>query len=198
MEKNVFEQMAKKYDTEARIELANIIVEKVRKELKNSKSKSLLDYGGGTGLISLELCDLVDTILLVDSSKQMVEVAKAKISDKGITNTNALWADFTENTPELKADIILMSLVLLHIPDTEKILQELFTLLNPGGKLIIIDFDKNDNINHPKVHNGFSQEELNKILSQIGFKSVKIKTFYHGNRIFMNQDASLFISKSIK
>lgn len=91
-----------------------------------------------------------------------------------------------------------MSLVLLHIPDTEKILQELFTLLNPGGKLIIIDFDKNDNINHPKVHNGFSQEELNKILSQIGFKSVKIKTFYHGNRIFMNQDASLFISKSIK
>ncbi|SEM51639.1 ubiE/COQ5 methyltransferase family protein [Mesobacillus persicus] len=50
-----------------------------------------------------------------------------------------------------------MSFVLLHIPDTDKILQELFDILNNGGKLIIVDFDKNDKIHHPKVHNGFSQ-----------------------------------------
>src|SRR5690625_7525786 len=86
MENNVFEQMAKKYDTEERIVLANIIVKEVRPELRNSKSKSLIDYGSGTGLISLELADLAASVLLVDSSKQMLEVAKAKISHKGITN----------------------------------------------------------------------------------------------------------------
>ncbi|WP_099156933.1 class I SAM-dependent methyltransferase [Virgibacillus ndiopensis] len=198
MENNVFEQMAKKYDTEDRIELAKIIVKEVRPELRNSKLKSLIDYGSGTGLISLELSDLVDSILLVDSSNQMLEVAKAKISHKGITNSKVLYSDFTKETPEIKADIVLMSLVLLHIPDTEKILQELFNVLNNGGKLIIIDFDKNDKINHPKVHNGFSHEELKKRLSEVGFKSIEMKTFYHGNRIFMNQDASMFISSSIK
>lgn len=198
MENNVFEQMAKRYDTEERIELAKVIVKEVRPELQNNKSNSLLDYGSGTGLISLELSDLVDSILLVDSSKQMLEVAKAKISHKGITNSKVLYSDFTQETPELKADIVLMSLVLLHIPDTKKILQELFNILNNGGKLIIIDFDKNDKINHPKVHNGFSHEELKKRLSESGFKSVEIKTFHHGNRIFMNQDASMFISSSIK
>jgi ubiquinone/menaquinone biosynthesis C-methylase UbiE len=198
MENNVFEQMAKRYDTEERIELAKVIVKEVRPELRNSKSKSLIDYGSGTGLISLELSDLVDSILLVDSSKQMLEVAKAKISHKGITNSKVLYSDFTQETPELKADIVLMSLVLLHIPDTKKILQELFNILNNGGKLIIIDFDKNDKINHPKVHNGFSHEELKKRLSEVGFKSIEIKTFHHGNRIFMNQDASMFISSSIK
>ncbi|MFK9092597.1 class I SAM-dependent methyltransferase [Bacillus salipaludis] len=198
MENNVFEQMAKRYDTEERIELAKVIVKEVRPELRNCKSKSLIDYGSGTGLISLELSDLVDSILLVDSSKQMLEVAKAKISHKGITNSNVLYSDFTQETPELKADIVLMSLVLLHIPDTKKILQELFNILNNGGKLIIIDFDKNDKINHPKVHNGFSHEELKERLSEGGFKSIEIKTFYHGNRIFMNQDASMFISSSIK
>lgn len=82
MENNVFEQMAKRYDTEERIELAKVIVNEVRPELRNSQSKSLIDYGSGTGLISLELSDLVDSILLVDSSKQMLEVAKAKISAK--------------------------------------------------------------------------------------------------------------------
>ena len=198
MENNVFEQMAKRYDTEERIELAKVIVKEVRPELQNSKSKSLIDYGSGTGLVSLELSDLVDSILLVDSSKQMLEVAKAKITHRGITNAKVLYSDFTQETPELKADIVLMSLVLLHIPDTKKILQELFNILNNGGKLIIIDFDKNDKINHPKVHNGFSHEELKKRLSEVGFKSSEMKTFYHGNRIFMNQDASMFISSSIK
>src|SRR5690625_5679687 len=143
MENNVFEQMAKKYDTEDRIELANIIAKEVRPELRNSKSKSLIDYGSGTGLISLPLADLAASVLLVDSSKQMLEVAKAKISQKGITNSKVLYSDFTDETPELKADIILVSLVLLHIPDSKKILQELFNVLNNGGKLIIIDFDKN-------------------------------------------------------
>ncbi|RIV00485.1 class I SAM-dependent methyltransferase [Bacillus licheniformis] len=198
MENNVFEQIAKRYDTEERIELAKVIVNEVRPELRNSQSKSLIDYGSGTGLISLELSDLVHSILLVDSSKQMLEVAKAKISRKGIANAKTLYSDFTQETPELKADIVLMSLVLLHIPDTNKILQELFGILNDGGKLIIIDFDKNYKIQHPKVHNGFSHEELKKRLSDIGFKSTEMKTFFHGRRIFMNQDASMFISSSIK
>lgn len=51
MGKNVFEQMARRYDTADRIELANIILKEVRPELVNSKTKSLVDYGSGTGLI---------------------------------------------------------------------------------------------------------------------------------------------------
>jgi ubiquinone/menaquinone biosynthesis C-methylase UbiE len=198
LENNVFEQMASRYDTVERIELAKVIVEEVKTGLQNSQSKSLLDYGSGTGLVSLELTNMVDSLLLVDSSKQMLEVAEAKINHKGISNAKVLFSDFTQEIPELKADIVLMSLVLLHIPHTDKILQELFNILNDGGKLIIIDFDKNEKISHPKVHNGFSHEELKKQLSSVGFKSIEMKTFYHGHRIFMNQDASMFISTSIK
>lgn len=198
MENNVFEEMAKRYDTEERKALANVIVKEVRTELYNSQGKSLIDYGSGTGLVSLELTDLVDSILLVDSSKQMLDVAKVKISKQGISNAKVQYADLTRETPELKADIVLMSLVLLHIPDTKKILQELFNILNKGGKLIIIDFDKNDQISHPKVHNGFSHDELKKLISEVGFTSTDIKTFYHGKRIFMNKDASMFISSSYK
>lgn len=198
MEPNVFEQLAKKYDTEQRISLAKVIVKEVRAELQNCNSKTLIDYGSGTGLVGLELTDLVKSILLVDSSKQMLEVAQAKISERGITNSTTLFADFTQGTSELKADIVLLSLVLLHIPNTKNILKSLFNLLRDGGKLIIVDFDKNDKINHPKVHNGFIQEELVNDLSDIGFTSTNIKTFHHGSKIFMNQDASMFISSSIK
>ncbi|MDL4842585.1 class I SAM-dependent methyltransferase [Aquibacillus rhizosphaerae] len=198
MEENVFEQIAQKYDTEERKELAHVIVNEVRHELQHSKSKALLDYGSGTGLISLELTDLVESLILVDSSEQMVEVAKTKITRNGITHSTVLQSDFTQETPGFKVDIIVISLVLLHIPDTNKILKALYKVLNDGGKLIIVDFDKNEQINHPKVHNGFSQNELTERLTQVGFKSTKIKTFYHGKRIFMKQDASLFIAGSIK
>src|SRR5690625_2868266 len=155
MEDNVFEQMDKRYGTEERMALAKVIVKKVRHELSKSKSKSLINYRRGTVIIGLELSDLVDFNLLVDSSQQMLEIVKDKIARKGITNSKVLHSDFTKETPELKADIIFMSLVLLHIPDINKILQQLFNTLNNDGKLIIIDFDKNDHITHPKVHNGF-------------------------------------------
>ena len=198
MTNNVFEQMAKRYDSEERKNLANIIVQAVRKELSDSQSKSLLDYGSGTGLVSLNLTDLVDSILLVDSSKEMIEVAQGKITHDNIVNAKVLHSDFTEDTPKLKADIVMMSLVLLHIPDTNKILQELFDILTDDGKLIIVDFDKQEEISHPKVHNGFVHDELKEKLSKVGFQSTEIKTFHHGENIFMKQDASMFISNSIK
>ncbi|MEE6134458.1 class I SAM-dependent DNA methyltransferase [Priestia sp. GS2] len=198
MENNPFEQMAKRYDTEDRIELAKVIVKEVKTQLKDSQSKSLLDYGSGTGLVSLELTDLVDSVLLVDSSEQMLDIAKSKIAYNDIQNAKMLYADFTQKVPIVKADIVLMSLVLLHIPDTKQVLQQLFTLLNDNGKLIIVDFDKNPKISHPKVHNGFSHSELKELLLDVGFSSTTIHTFHYGERIFMNQDASMFLSTSLK
>lgn len=198
MKKNVFNEMAKRYDSEERIDLANLIVNQVKPELQNSKDKSLLDYGSGTGLVSLQLADLVESVLLVDSSKQMLEVADTKISKLDIPNANVLQADFTEESPDLQVDIILISLVLLHIPETQIILQELFNTLNTDGKLIIVDFDKNDEISHPKVHNGFLHEELKNKLATAGFSSTDIQTFHHGKNIFMKQDASMFMSTSTK
>lgn len=198
MENNPFEQIAKRYDTEDRIELAKVIVKEVKTQLKDSQSKSLLDYGSGTGLVSLELTDLVDSVLLVDSSEQMLDIAKGKIAYNDIQNAKTLYADFTQKVPTVKADIVLMSLVLLHIPETKQVLQQLFTLLNDNGKLIIVDFDKNSKISHPKVHNGFSHSELKELLLDVGFSSTTIHTFHYGERIFMNQDASMFLSTSLK
>lgn len=108
MENNVFEEMAKRYDTEERMELAKVIVKEVIPQLLGAQDKSLIDYGSGTGLVSLELSELVESILLVDSSKQMLDVAEVKIAKRGLSNAKVLYADLTQETPELKADIVLI------------------------------------------------------------------------------------------
>src|SRR5699024_9528872 len=113
----------------------------------------------------------------------MVEVAEGKISHRGITNADVMRSDLTEETPDITADISIVSLVLLHIPDTKQILQALYHVLNEGGKLLIIDFDQNDRVNHPKIHSGFSHEALKDLLTEIGFTSTTMETFHHGQRI---------------
>lgn len=198
MTDNVFEEMAKRYDTPDRIELANIILNQVKTEFQQAESYSLLDYGSGTGLISLELVDLVEDLILVDSSEQMLKVAESKITSRNITNARVLHSDFTQEVPDLQVDIILVSLVLLHVPDTNKLLENLYRVLKKDGKLIIIDFDKNSKVSHPKIHNGFTHQEMEKNLSQVGFKPIEIITFHQGEKIFAKQDASVFMSTSMK
>lgn len=198
MESNVFEELAKKYDTSFRKELAEVIVKEVRNELEGSQPGSLIDYGSGTGLVGLELTDLAKSVNLMDSSKQMLEVAEAKIRNRDISNASVRHADFMEELPDLQADVVLLSLVLLHIPDTEKILKQLHTILSDGGRLIIVDFDKNDLVTHPKVHNGFTIEELNDKLTHAGFSSISRHTFYKGSQIFVNQDATMFLCSCVK
>ncbi|TGN06542.1 class I SAM-dependent DNA methyltransferase [Leptospira ilyithenensis] len=198
MENNIFNQIANKYDTKERTELAKIIVNAIKPELKESKNKSLLDYGCGTGLVGLELSTLVDKLLLTDSSEQMLEITEAKITQGNIKNAEVIDSDFTKTTSNIEADIIIVSLVLLHIPDVNKILRRFYSVLNTNGKLIIVDFDKNEKVSHPNVHNGFAHTDLKSLLTDAGFNTIEIKTFHHGKNIFMNQDASLLISTGLK
>lgn len=91
-----------------------------------------------------------------------------------------------------------MAQVLLHINDVELILSRLFDILNIGGHLLIIDFNKNEEVVSDIVHNGFDLENLTDIMTKIGYKEIKSKTFYSGSKIFMNHDESLFILDSKK
>lgn len=114
----------------------------------------------------------------------MLEVVNTKIAKKGITNSKTLLSDFTKSTPELKADIVLMSLVLLHIPYTKNILQELFSILNNDGKLIIVDFDKTIKLITQCFINYIQANVLSTLLIVLPVTGVGIASiFYNSNKI---------------
>lgn len=198
MEPNVFDHLANNYDTAERKELAQVIAGAVQNECKDSQTKTLFDYGCGTGLVGLSLSSLVGRIVFIDSSEPMLDIVREKIKRTNVTNAEVIHSNFLQNTKSKKADLILVSLVLLHIPDTKNILKYFYEILNPHGKLMVVDFDKNEKINHPKVHNGFMESELRSLLEEVGFKNTKIRTFHHGKNIFMKEDASLFLATGTK
>ncbi|MFC7678882.1 class I SAM-dependent methyltransferase [Paenibacillus sp. GCM10028914] len=194
-----FEMIANMYDTPERIEIAQVSADAIREYVVDAKSKNAIDFGCGTGLVGMRLLNDFNSILFLDTSPKMIHQIKQKIADQNLENADTLCFDFEKGSHSgLHADYIFMVQVLLHIHDVEMILSRLFDVLNEGGHLIIVDFDKNEKVVSDLVHNGFNQEELTDIMTKIGYRDIQSKTFYSGSKIFMGQDASMFILDSQK
>jgi ubiquinone/menaquinone biosynthesis C-methylase UbiE len=189
-----FNAFADQYDTPERLAVANASASAIRRTVGSAHGKTAIDYGCGTGLVGLRLSDIFADILLVDASPTMIRQVEAKITACHIGSAHTLCRDFLENPPaELESDYVFLVQVLLHEKDTKALLEVMSGLLKPGGHLIIIDFDKNEQVVSPDVHNGFHQSSLCELLRSLSLKVVLSETFYHGERLFMNKDASMFI-----
>ncbi|KOP68145.1 methyltransferase type 12 [Bacillus sp. FJAT-18019] len=194
-----FEMIANTYDTPERIQIAQASSDALREYIVDSKSKKAIDFGCGTGLVGMNLIDDFDSMLFVDTSPNMIQQIEHKISDLHIHNAATLCFDIEkEDLTDVHADYIFMAQVLLHIHDIELVLSRLYHVLNDGGHLLIIDFNKNENVASDLVHNGFDQAKLTDMMTQIGYRHIQSKTFYHGSKLFMGQDASMFILDSHK
>ncbi|KRG11181.1 class I SAM-dependent DNA methyltransferase [Staphylococcus sp. NAM3COL9] len=196
MNKDRFEQIAQKYDGPSRIHLADTIAQEVNKIFENTSYQSLLDYGGGTGLVTLSIERHFDEITMMDAAPQMIEVFENKISELGKTHIHAYVGDILSDDTQINTtyDVIFLSLVLLHSGDYTALLTALRAKLNSAGLLVLVDFDKNENVYHPKVYNGFEQTDIQQLFTELGLTHVQSYTFYEGKNIFMNKDASLFIA----
>ncbi|MFC3418660.1 class I SAM-dependent DNA methyltransferase [Salinicoccus hispanicus] len=194
MTDNVFESMAKRYDTKDRKALATIIIKEIRQALSGHAYRSMLDYGSGTGLVGLEFTDMFDRVTLADASEQMVQITQTKIDDAGLLHVEAVQLDLTQEQTNVEADVIIISLVLIHVPEVDSLLSALYKVMTPGGRLVVVDFDKNHNVHHPKLHNGFAHDEIRGLLLEAGFTPTDDRTFHEGEQLFMKQDASMFIA----
>ena len=194
-----FEMIAEMYDTPERSRIAEVSSDAIREYLVDAKNKTAIDFGCGTGLVGLNLLDDFKSILFLDTSQNMIHQIEQKISRSDIQNADTLCFDFEKDSlPDLHTDYIFMVQVLLHINDFEPVLRKLYDVLNPGGHLIIVDFNKNNEVASDMVHNGFDRGRLTEVMSNAGYRSIQSKTFYHGSKIFMGRDASLFILDSQK
>ncbi|GLC90308.1 class I SAM-dependent methyltransferase [Lysinibacillus piscis] len=191
---DIFERIASSYDTNERAEIAKIAANAIRAQLIDASTKDAIDFGCGTGLIGMHMLNDFKSVLFLDAAQNMVDQIQHKITEFNIQHAHTLCLNIeNESLANVRADYIFMAQVLLHIENIEFVLTRLYDVLNEGGHLLIVDFDKNENVATDMVHNGFEQAELSSLLAKIGYQNIQSKTFYHGEKIFMAQDASMFI-----
>jgi ubiquinone/menaquinone biosynthesis C-methylase UbiE len=158
------------------------IADAVRRAVPLHRRMSALDYGCGTGLLSFPLRDALGSILLADSSTGMLEVVAEKIAAQGVTNMTPVKLDLlADPTPAQRFDLVVTSMTLHHVPDTDHILSVFHDLLQPGGHLCIADLDKEDGSFHGieiDVHHGFDRAELEARARKAGFTDVRFQTVF--------------------
>jgi 2-polyprenyl-3-methyl-5-hydroxy-6-metoxy-1,4-benzoquinol methylase len=158
------------------------IAEAIRMAVPLHRDMSALDYGCGTGLLSFPLKDELGAILMADSSGGMLEVVREKIAAQGVTNMTTLQLDLLADPPPAQRfDLIVTSMTLHHVPDTDSILRVFHDLLNPGGYLCIADLDQEDGSFHGievDVHHGFDRADLSRRAAQAGFANMQFQTVF--------------------
>lgn len=103
--------------------------------LSCSPDDVVLDLGGGTGLFARRLLGRCGEIHLLDESSQMVEqVRHGKIKTRVGSGTEAPY-------PDRFFDAVVLSDVFHHIREQDLLLDEVFRLLKPEGRLLVNEVD---------------------------------------------------------
>ena len=181
-EKRNFDTAASSWDEEPRrVKLAGNVAAAIIDTIHPSSTMDALDFGCGTGLITLLLHPHVKSIVGVDSSRGMLDVLEQKVWDRDLANVGTVLCDFERgDRPEGRFHLIVSSMTLHHVRDLSQLFQLLIELLLPGGVLCLADLDAEDGSFHDDPtgvhHHGFDRKRLMVLLAQAGFIECRAKT----------------------
>jgi ubiquinone/menaquinone biosynthesis C-methylase UbiE len=174
MTTNSFDNKAREWDQPPRrLEMASIFADRIRGQIPLSTTMDLLEFGCGTGQVSLQFSPSVRRIHLVDTSPGMLEVLQEKIRDRSIVNMEPHCGEiFDLPLAEGRFDLIYSLMALHHIPAIPPLLLHFQRLLKKGGHLCIGDLEPEDGLFHEaniEVHHGFAIPELSRLIEESGF-----------------------------
>jgi ubiquinone/menaquinone biosynthesis C-methylase UbiE/biotin operon repressor len=138
------------------------------------------DLGIGDGLLTLMLAEVARHVTAVDISTEMLNQLRARAAAKGIDNIETVEGEIEDlPLPDASFDVVVLSQALHHARSPERALHEARRILVPGGRLLAIDLLAHteewvrDQLQH--VHLGFTETELESLLSRSGFERVFIQ-----------------------
>ncbi len=180
---NEFDHKAAEWDKNRMYhERAAAVAGEIRKVIPLNREWRALEFGPGTGLLSLLLKDQLKEITLIDSSAGMVKVLNEKIAAEGVENLRVLHLDLEQEDPgDEKYDLIYNLMVLHHVSDVEKIFRKFRDMLNPGGYLAVADLCSEDGSFHGlgfTGHRGFEPDKLSAMLEERGFEDISHRKAY--------------------
>ena len=191
--KHDFNHKAETFDSPKNIFLANLVCQAVEKQIDFLSDKEILDFGGGTGLLTLPLAKQAKSVTLVDISEKMLEQARLKAEQQDIKNIQFLEQDLLEKPLEKEFDLIVVCRVLHHMPDLDAALSLFHQHLKEDGQLLIADFTKIE-----ANHHGFDLAELENKLIEHGFSSVHSQILYSAEDLFQGNYSELFFTVAQK
>ena len=136
------------------------------------------DLGCGTGQMTASLAPFVHRLIAVDDSDAMLEAAERRLArfDNVVVRRGRLEALPIESGA---LDAATLVLVLHHLPEPLRALEEVERVLAPGGRLLVVDMlphareEYRQQMGH--VWLGFGEEQLAAWLEEVGLGSLRFR-----------------------
>lgn len=179
---NRFDQAAASWDQEARrVELALAVAAEIARRTSLSREIDVLDFGCGTGLLTLALQPHVRRVSGADTSSGMLGQLKQKLEARGLSNVEAILLDGDAPLAlDARFDLVVSSMALHHVADLPALFARFHALLRAGGRIALADLDREDGSFHEDAtgvfHPGFDRGELQSLLAAAGFVDLAATT----------------------
>ncbi|XBQ16839.1 MAG: metalloregulator ArsR/SmtB family transcription factor [Oceanicaulis sp.] len=137
-----FEAAAQQWAHIRSLHFSEEAVEKTLVALAGDRSfQNHVDVGTGTGRMLELFSDRAADGMGVDLSREMLHVARAKLSEAGLSSRFVRQADASALPLEDgSADLVTLHQVLHYLDDPEAAVAECARVLAPGGLLLVVDF----------------------------------------------------------
>jgi 2-polyprenyl-3-methyl-5-hydroxy-6-metoxy-1,4-benzoquinol methylase len=178
-ERKDFDQEAAQWDANpGRVKLAGDVADAMIRAVSPAKDQDALDFGCGTGLVTLKLQPLVKSITGMDSSRGMLAALESKVAGQGLSNVRTQFLDLEQGGKvEGHYHLIVSSMTLHHVPDPAALISQLAGALLPGGTLAVADLDTEDGSFHGDntgvLHLGFDRARIKGLFERAGLSAVR-------------------------
>lgn len=107
--------------------------------------ETALEVGPGDGAFLLELAPHFRRVVALDNANVMLEQARQRAAGAGLDNIEFIHGDTTHPAlAALRADCVVINMVLHHTPRPEAILRDVAAALAPGGVVLVTDLCRHD------------------------------------------------------
>lgn len=168
-----FDTAARDWDQRPMSQQLAAVPERLLAQLPLQASDHVLDFGAGTGLLSVPIAPKVAQVTALDMSAAMLQV----LDEKGLANITTLQQDIFAGLPG-RYHAVVSCIALHHVADTAALLRAFAAALHPGGRIALVDLYQEDGSFHGDneakgvQHFGFAPEALQALAEQAGLMDI--------------------------
>lgn len=146
----------------------------------------MLDLGTGTGRMLELMSGHYRRGIGIDSSREMIAVARAKLAKASIGHAQVRLGDIADLDASVgRADLIVVHQVLHYFDDPGRTLMQARRALKPGGEMLIVDFAPHEleflRSHHAHRRLGLSEQQMAGWARAAGLRVADLKTFPPAN-----------------